>query len=122
MFPRFNIVSSMYVDDTTLYVSEKTMGDIEDKFPCKAVRISNWYKANRMVINIEKMHTLILSTAQKSRHFSKHSLDRNMNGPAIKTVTEEKNSGVVIDNHLYWTSQIDKIYKMLAESLDSSGA
>ena len=40
-----------------------------------------------------------------------------MNESVIKTVTEDKILGVVIDNHLDWSSQVDKIYKTVSKVL-----
>jgi hypothetical protein len=71
--------------------------------------INNWFKANQLVLNFNKTHYL-----QFNKKTSKdYDLKLNYQGNYIKSSTNIKFLGLIIDDSLSWKAHIDQIISKL---------
>ena len=74
--------------------------------------ISQWLAANKLSLNVGKSKLLIF-TNQKSKN--NEDIELFINGERLKEVDFAKYLGVLIDNKLNWTNQIDAINLKLSK-------
>ena len=124
----------MFADDTSLFYSHKNEQDAVPILNAELSKISNWLAANKLSLNVGKSKLLIF-TNQKSKSTSTkhndtgpsstnpniaHSLNKSdlfINGEKLKEVDHAKYLGVLIDNKLKWTNQIDAINLKLSKGI-----
>ena len=123
---------TLFADDTSLFYSHKNEQDAVPILNAELSKISNWLAANKLSLNVGKSKLLIF-TNQKSKSTSTkhndtgpsstnpniaHSLNKSdlfINGEKLKEVDHAKYLGVLIDNKLKWTNQIDALNLKLSK-------
>ena len=99
----------LFADDTNLFVSAKTIRELEHKANLQIQNISKWLIANRLHLNIEKTCYSIFSPDKSQTPV----MLLKINDAVIKCVSKCKYLGVIIDDELKWTSQIDDVCQKL---------
>ena len=56
----------MYADDTTLYVCGEDNRVLQEKMQEDLDRISDWLAQNKLSLNLDKTHFMILGTQQRN--------------------------------------------------------
>ena len=51
----------MFADDTTLFIQEKDLNEMELKLTNEIAKLTNWLKANELSLDINKTHTVNFS-------------------------------------------------------------
>ena len=103
----------MYADDTTFYVMGKNINEINDKLTVDMCSISNWCKANKMVMNTNKTKTMLIGSQQRLPTLNDvEKLSVEVNGCVLANVELEKLLGVYIDPRLSWNTHIDHVYSV----------
>ena len=90
---------------------------MELKLTNEIAKLTNWLKANKLSLNINKTHTVNFSS--KSHNIRTRQNNINIDGKAIETVNLiiQKLLGVVIDNQLNWSAPIKYICNKMSKSL-----
>ena len=117
----------MFADDTSLFYSHKNKHEAESILNTELSSISQWLAANRLSLNVGKSKLLIF-TNQKSNSKGSKTKSKNgtitdkddrpnllINGETLKEVDFAKYLGVLIDNKLKWTNQINAINLKLSK-------
>ena len=94
----------MFADDTNLFIQGKDPNEMELKLTNEIAKLTNWLKANKLSLNINKTHTVNFS---KSHNIRTRQNNIIIDGKAIETVNYTKFLGVVIDNKLNWSAHIN---------------
>ena len=113
----------LFADDTSLFYSHKDKTIATEIMTYELEKIYQWLAANRLSLNIGKSKLLIFSHQKKSKgNYSKnnHEDRKNevqlfINGEMLKEVDFAKYLGVLIDNKLKWTQQIEAINLKLSK-------
>ena len=106
----------MYADDSTIHTSAHTVNELNDKLN-DMVNMKNWCANNNMVINREKTKSMLVTTHQKASTLPTDQLDIVYDNSTLQNVETEKLLGVVIDKHLSWKRQVDKVASTISKSI-----
>ena len=104
----------MFADDTNLFIQGKYPNEMELKLISAIANLTNWLKANKLSLNINKTHTVIFI---KSHNIRTRQNNINTDGKAIETVNYTTFSGVVIDNKLNLSAHIKYICNKMSKSI-----
>jgi hypothetical protein len=114
----------LFADDTSLFYSHKNKQEAMQILNIELSKISQWLAANKLSLNVGKSKLLIF-TNQKSKsdgtnnvqsgESNSESFQLFINGEKLKEVDFAKYLGVLIDNKLRWTNQIDAINLKLSK-------
>jgi len=95
----------LYPDDTSILYLENFETQMDKIFG----DINNWLKINHLVLNYNKIYYLQFNT-KNSRDYD---LKLNYQGNYIKSSTNTKFLGMIIDDSLSWKAHIDQIMSKL---------
>ena len=102
-------ILDMYADDMTLYVTGKSVSEVQSKLEKDLYQIVKWCDRNGLIINIDKSKCLIICTSQKRRHLDISKLYLNVKGITLECVNEIKILGLTIDHNLTWHAHINTV-------------
>ena len=110
---------TMYADDTTLYLCGTDHVVLQTKIQEDLDRMSSWLKRNKLNLNIEKTHFMIIGTKQRIITHDKggNPISLKFNGEALSRVRSTKCLGVIIDESLLWHEHVDSVCKKVIASL-----
>ena len=74
----------MFADDTHIFIQGKYPNEMELKLTNEIAKLTNWLKANKLSLNINKTHTVNCSI--KSHNIRTRQNNINIDGKAIETV------------------------------------
>jgi len=99
----------LYADDTSTIVTSPNLENFESKIENIFGGINNWFKVNQLILNYSKTHYLQFNT--------KNSWDYDLKliyqGNCIKSSSNTKFLGLIIDDSLSWKAHIDQIMSKL---------
>ena len=108
----------IYADDTVIYVADKDVIKIEQFLNEDLRNISDYYRKNKLIINLNKGKTevMLFGSAQRLKTHGKL-LQVVYQGHTINFVTEYKYLGTGIDSHLILNDNFGKAYKKTSSCL-----
>ena len=112
--PRF------YADDTALFISGKSLSDIQTLTNLELFNVSQWMLANSLVVNTAKTVALIITP---QLHHSipsandKSSINFTFNNQIVQPSTSAKYLGKTIDNKLLFKQHIILLENRVARSV-----
>ena len=112
--PRF------YADDTALFISGKSLSDIQTLANLELFNVSQWMQANSLVVNTAKTVALIITP---QLHHSipsandKSSINFTFNNQIVQPSTSAKYLGITIDNKLLFKQHIILLENRVARSV-----
>ena len=112
--PRF------YADDTALFISGKSLSDIQTLTNLEFFNVSQWMQANSLVVNMAKTVALLV-TLQLHHSISsandKSSINFTFNNQIVQPSTSAKYLGITIDNKLLFKQHIILLENRVARSV-----
>ena len=101
----------LYADDTVIFTAEENCKVIEERLNTVLNKITNWFSANNLIMNLKKGKTeyVLYGTAQRLAKSSKLIID--INGQIINETEIYEYPGVMMDKILTYTTQIERVYK-----------
>ena len=107
-----------FADDSTYSVSSHDQDILKEKLNDKYTILADYMANNRLKLNDDKTHLLIMTTKQKQRIVN---INVQINTPTedIKPVKSEKLLGIFIQDDLKWTEYIQNNDKSLLKQLSS---
>lgn len=109
----------IYADDTNLtttieiVASEYPDQDISSILNMELEHISDWLRCNKLSLNVQKTKYMIFHKPQKKVN----DLNLVLNNTAIQRVSDFDFLGLTINEHLNWTSHINKIANKISRSI-----
>ena len=100
----------IFADDTNLFYSNSSLIEQEETINYNLTLVSNWLKANKLSLNIDKTNFIIFHPPQKA---IKHRVMLSINNKVIKQEKHIKYLGLFIDSHLCWKYHILHITKKI---------
>ena len=104
---------TIYADDTTQDVSDKSIDIIEKKLHEDLLNSMNWMSRNKLTMNLKKTQCLLIGTSQKLSKCRKLCVKDVL----IENVKCAKLLGVNIDECLSWSVHIDVLCKKLQQKI-----
>ena len=99
-----------YADDTTIYVCDNHLKNIQNRLERDALKLSGWFHENYMKLNDDQCHLLVF--VDKTNDVSV-----TVGNSLIKESSEEKLLGVTIDKDLSFKTHLDSLCKKASQKL-----
>ena len=93
----------IFADDTTLYTTLDTQEDIKDILNDELVQINNWFKVNKLSLNVAKTKAMLFHMPQKQIHNPRLKIAVSN----IECIENFNFLGITINKHLNWTKHMD---------------
>ena len=106
--------SILFADDTNLFISHTDPDFLINTLNCELDKLSNWFSANRLSLNLTKTNFMEFKPRQK-KHSSNFSVV--INERTIAQVNETAFLGVVLDENLTWKSHISSLAIKISKSI-----
>ena len=110
-----------FADDTVIYLSSKSINEIEDNLNEDLASISTYLSSNDLVINLKKGKTecMLLGTSKRIATVASDSRDLNLfcNGTKINCTQSYKYLGTILDQQLNLAANFDQKYKKASSKL-----
>ena len=103
----------MYADDTSLMCKSQNVSDLQDQFDSCISKVAEWFKANKLTLNVDKTKFMIFGTNRTLEKFDDVKLIYNNN--QIERVDELKYLGVKLDSKLSWSAHVDYLSKNISK-------
>ena len=113
-------IPGFYADDTALFISGKSLSDVQTLTNLELFNVSQWMQANSLVVNSAK--TVVLITTPQlhlviSSANDKSSIDFTFNNQIVQPSTSAKYLGITIDNKLLFKQHIIFLENRVARSI-----
>jgi hypothetical protein len=105
----------LFADDTNLLLSGNSYEDILITLNPELVSLSEWFKANKLSLNVAKTNYVLFGS--KAKRKSANNLCVLVDGKPIARVSETKFLGVIIDENLNWKSHAALISSKVAKNV-----
>ena len=112
---------TMFADDTSLFRSLKSIGELDMELLPTFTNICKWLKANKLSLNTVKTEFMIIGTSQRVGNLdiapetTPYALF--VNDASIKRVKQVKNLGLIIDENLTWENHINYISQKIKRNV-----
>ena len=110
----------LFADDTTLQISSSDIDTLYDTANLELSKISDWFKANKLTLNLSKTKYILFRKPDMNVEFKKYSL--SIDNHKIDRIGKgcEENSfkfvGVKIDEFLQWKDHLNSVKSKLASA------
>ena len=116
-----------YADDSTLSISGKDPKEITENIAEKYKKIASYMNQNKLVLNGDKTHLLIMASSNKHRRHQDFGITLETGTKIIEPISSEKLLGAKLSNNFTWnlhirdddhsmfrtlTSKINALYKV----------
>ena len=106
--------SILFADDTNLFISEKDPVTLNNTLNSELNKLSAWFAANKLSLNISKTKFMVFRPRQKRLCYD---YDISINGEALTQVSEALFLGVLLDDCLSWKSHISLVAHKISKSI-----
>ena len=104
----------LFADDTNIFYSHKDPNFLNTVVNTELDKLSSWFQANRLSINVKKSNFVIFKSAQNRQNLDfSFFIDNNQ----IDRVEEVVFLGVILDQSLNWKSHIHNVARKISKSL-----
>jgi len=107
------IKTTLFADDTVLSFSAKSVIDLKKKVNEELNNIDNWLKHNKLSLNYNKTHFMLITKQKIPLDFY---MNISINNHITSKVNNLKYLGVVLDNKLTWNSHIAQVRKQISQA------
>ena len=104
----------LFADDTSIFISNKNLGDLETIVNSGLINISDWLISNKLTLNVSKSNFIIIHLPQRKRN---KQATIKINGENLEEKSHTEYLGVLIDKNLNWKTHIHHINLKLAKGL-----
>ena len=107
----------MFADDSNLSKTDENLNYLFQEMNTELKRISTWFKANKLSLNIKKTKFSLFHQSRKKRFIPKNLPKLYIDNVEIQRDTVTKFLGVYIDENLTWKHHIDMIKGKVSKSI-----
>ena len=94
----------LFADDTNIFYSHKDQNYLMEIVTTELKKLSSWFQASKLSINIKKSNFILFKTKQNRRKLDLHFLINLF-------------LGVILDEHLSWKPQIQNVARKISKSI-----
>ena len=107
----------LFADDTNVTATGINIVDVESAVNADLENLRMWLLANKLSLNVTKTEFMIIGSHQKLKQTGNYQPVVKIGGKQIKQVNKSKTLGVVVDQHLNWSSNTENICKKISTGL-----
>ena len=111
-----NAICDLFADDASLQCASFDI-NIEHNLNASMNAITDWCRANDMLVHPDKTELMLICSRQKRQIISPDKLNILVNNNPINHVTKRKLLGTVIDQNLLWTDHVTHLIKQISKSV-----
>ena len=108
---RTDVEIECFADDTIVYASGREEGATINKLNAALKEVSGWFAAQSLPLN-EKKTIALLVRGERKNTSGQYPIE--LNGKKLPWSTSARYLGVMVDQHLNWKQQVNKIAKCLS--------
>ena len=108
-----------YADDSTYTKSNTDPAELKKEIDSAFIKISDYMAKNKLVLNGDKTHVMIMSSAKNHKRHGDYGITLNTGSKIIEPSQNEKLLGAFISNDLTWKEHIRDNNKSLFKILTS---
>ena len=113
-----------FADDSTFSISDKDPATLEHKMNLKYKEISSYMSMNRLALNTDKTHVLIMASAQQHNKHGNFGVVLNTGAEIITPSDDERLLGAQVSNNFLWNAHIfgneKSMVKMFTSRINAS--
>ena len=109
----------LFADDSTYTLSKKDPNELKQGIDAKYKVIANYMSRNKLVLNTDKTHLLVMASRAAHRVNGNFGITLNTGAEIIEPVNHEKLLGAVILSDLEWNMHLKEHEKSLFNTLTS---
>ena len=107
-------IASHFADDTCITFSAKKIKTVETVLNCDLKILSDWLKANRLSLNVNKSKLILFKSKRKI--ILDNSFSIKLNGLRLETTDNVKYLGLYLDKNLSFDYHINQLSKKLSRA------
>ena len=103
---------SMYADDTTISLSSKSIGDLQNDLNLDLLKLQDWLHANKLSLNVVKTQSLIIGSGPNIRKIETQPDAQpsfSIGDQEIEMVANTKYLGVQVESQLDWDKHVGTV-------------
>ena len=104
----------LFADDTNLFFSHHDLSNLTNIVNIELLKLSDWFKADKLSLNIKKSNYIIFRPRQKRQITS---LPLYINDHELHRTDHVVFLGVILDEHLSWSLHISHIASKISRSV-----
>ena len=104
----------LFADDTNVFFSHNNLSILTNMINVELAKLSEWFKANKLSINVSKSKYMIFKPRQKRLTVD---LSIEVNNSMLDKAKEVMFLGVILDEHLSWKSHISHVANKISKSI-----
>jgi len=104
----------LFADDRNLFYSSKSISDLQHVLNQEMAALSEWFKANRLSLNIDKT-SYILFCDSNAKRVPQPSLELFIESFKVKGVESCKFLGAYLDEKMTWKTHIEEITSKMSK-------
>ncbi len=105
----------LFADDTNIFFSCDNLCDLMNIVNNELCKLSNWFRANKLSLNIKKTNYILFGIGRKNCSDSNFSIF--LEGKPLERVFQTKFLGVYVDDNLSWKYHTSQISVKISKSL-----
>jgi hypothetical protein len=105
----------LFADDSNVFISHSSYSELFKILNKELILVSDWFKANRLSLNLNKTNYILFSSHRKSTPQEKGNV--MIDSIDIPQVTSVKFLGVYLDQHVTWNTHIEQISRKIAKNI-----
>ena len=102
----------LFADDTNVFMAHKDLNYLSDMLNLEMDKLSIWFKANKLSLNLKKTKFMVFKPRQKH---SICNIQISIDNQNIVKVKDTNFLGVILDESLNWKSEISHIANKVAK-------
>ena len=104
--------SVMFADDTSLFLCEKSVANLQAKGNAELLNIDTWLASNKLSLNIDKTNFMLFKTKATTTK-QKSVINLTLRDKSIKLVFDTKFLGLTLDETLSWKTPTQNLLKQV---------
>ena len=105
----------LFADDTNIFYSNKNLNLLVTKLNEELVKVTEWFKCNKLSLNIKKTHFMYFKHANS--HMVNPPININIDNKPIEQKATSTFLGVIIDEHLTWNAHLHHVATCMSKGL-----
>ena len=105
-----DLTATLFADDACFSACHSSPSALENRINRELIKISNWFKSNKLNLNYDKTVYMIMLKQRK-----KHKFNILIDNNKLNESNSVKYLGIMIDSNLNWKPQIDKVSNKIAK-------
>ena len=103
-----------FADDTNMLQPANSLKNVAKRMNFDLKNLSQWLKANKLSLNFAKTKLIIFHSSSKKID---HNLTFKLDGKRLTPISTVKYLGVLLDDHLLWSKQINHVTTKLNQAI-----